>query len=172
MPAKCFPRNRLTELRSGKRRTLRYAIPKRSVDRLGALPIEMLGGNEFRLREVGGVAANFNRANRRGVRLRRLRRTLRAVQGRDVGAKRRGLMRPVDGWMRYGFEGALYTPPGKMIGIYSPPLAANSARLLKLAAKPPTSTARTGAEPPLAANSARLWAKRSALCALLFVSEV
>ena len=26
----------------------------------------MLGGNEFRLREVGGFAANFNRANRRG----------------------------------------------------------------------------------------------------------
>ena len=35
-------------------------------DRVGALPIEMLGGNEFRLREVGGFAANFNRANRRG----------------------------------------------------------------------------------------------------------
>ncbi len=53
------------------------------------------------------------------------------LQCRDVGAKRRGLMRPVDGRMRYGFAGALYTPPPKMIGIYSPPQAANSARLCR-----------------------------------------
>ncbi len=32
----------------------------------------MLGGNEFRLREVGGFAANFNRANRHGSSLRSL----------------------------------------------------------------------------------------------------
>ena len=38
---------------------LRYAIPTRSADRVGALPIKMLGVNELPLREVGGFAANF-----------------------------------------------------------------------------------------------------------------
>ena len=41
-----------------------------------------------------------------------------SVQCRDVGAKRRRLMRPVEIRMRYGSVGALYTPSKKRIGIY------------------------------------------------------
>ena len=60
----------------------------------------MLGGTEFRLREVGGFAANFNRANRRGTPLKAAQAVgrsigiLRLAESRDVGALRRGLMRP------------------------------------------------------------------------------
>ena len=70
----------------GKKSTHSHAVG----DRVGALFIEMLGGNEFRLREVGGFAVGFNRANRRGA----------AFGG-------------VDSRTRYRFAGALYTPPEK-----------------------------------------------------------
>ena len=59
-------RSRRTELRSaGGNAPLRnsHAVS----DRVGALSIKMLGANELPLREVGGSAANFNRANRRGT---------------------------------------------------------------------------------------------------------
>ncbi len=42
-----------------------FEFPNGVSRRLGGLLIEMLGGNEFRLREVGGFAVGFNRCETR-----------------------------------------------------------------------------------------------------------
>ena len=83
-------------------------------DRVGTLPIEMLGANESPLRDV--ACGNIDRANRRGDGFavfdarsaRGVNFTLRFVQSRDVGAKRRGLMRPVESFDAQQVEGRIH----------------------------------------------------------------
>ena len=50
-------------------------------------------------------------------------------------------MRPVDSRMRYEFEGALYTPPPKIIYIY---FAANAAKLCEAFRSKPEGAAERG----------------------------
>ena len=122
------------------RQKLRYAIPTRSVTawepfRLKCSPRMNRGsakllalGKQLQPREQARsrLRRKIDARSARGVF------ALQFAESRDVGAKRRGLMRPVESRMKYWSVGALYTSPKKTdLGLFRRLWRRNSARLCR-----------------------------------------